>query len=142
MHNAIICEPAPPQPEPPELTEAGAADLFCAIVAAKAAQQRNDAITPKYAVFLGDDLHPVTDDMYRRPGDARKNLNRLVDFWLWYYGRHNQENPSAEDCRRVWQLIEADPRAKKKLVDAAIARGLVSIKEVVPAQGRRTAGLV
>lgn len=93
----------------------------------------------QYAIFLGQHQAPYDNDVFAKPGFARNSLyNKLSEIirqgmfpepamWL---------NDSGEVRRReYWTLCQAigyrNVGVKKKLVDQALAEGLIRIEPVV-----------
>lgn len=106
--------------------------LFFDALAAIAQQERT--VIARYGIFLGNSLYPMNDQVYATPGHARNslyhNLSNMIRFLNYRSG-----NQQYAGLMQWFKEHRAD--GKRRLVDAAIAAGLVSIKEVVTVQGSR-----
>lgn len=104
-----------------------------------AAGQPEPERSAQYAIFLGQHQTPYDNDVFAKPGFARNSLyNKLSEIirrgmfpdpamWL--------NDPGETRRREYWALCQAvgyrNAGVKKRLVDQALAEGLIRIEPVV-----------
>lgn len=111
-----------------------------------AAGQPEPEASVQYAIFLGRHQLPFDDDVFSKPGFARNSLyNKLSEILRrgMFPGEDWMNNDPGEVRRRqYWALCQSigyrNPGLKKRLVDMALAEGLIRIEPIAKhaAQGQ------
>lgn len=110
--------------------------LFFDALRSLAKRHEEEKHSPGYAIFLGDSLYPMNDQVFSTPGHARNSLYHNLSSIVWCNAPQGREEGSRLIYSSLGQQL-SDPHNKRKLVDAALAAGLISFKPVVLIQGQR-----
>lgn len=101
-----------------------------------AAGQPEPTPSVQYAIFLGQHQLPLDDDVFTKPGFARNSLyNKLSELIrrgmfpgdTWLPADHAGRNRYGSICQAIGYRT---PDVKKKLVNMAIAEGLIRIEPI------------